>query len=233
MKKVLLYLIVCFSLLACGKDSKQKKCGCITGKVTFYNTGKVANAYVRLMQSETSEAIYSGKIGSMGNYNIDNIEPGSYIFKVYKMGFIDTIFPEKIRIQPAYQNDNKCRQMDWAIMMPVVELKPLRVLDVNTNMPVDTLNFGTTADRLYFKIRNDNNVACQWESDFWNVRSGAQWLSSMEPQSGSVNPYSEKVISVKITRNLSWSEPRGEKAAVFKIESNMGGWVITVLANYR
>ena len=226
-------MIVCFSLLACGKDSKQKKCGCITGKVTFYNTGKVANAYVRLMQSETSEAIYSGKIGSMGNYNIDNIEPGSYIFKVYKMGFIDTIFPEKIRIQPAYQNDNKCRQMDWAIVMPVVKLKPLRVLDVNTNMPLDTLDFGTTADRLYFKIRNDNNVACQWESDFWRVQANNGWLSGMEPKQGTIAPYNEAIISVTISRSSSLNMTRGEESAVFKIESNMGGWVMTVLANYK
>lgn len=232
MRRIILFILFCCicCLIGCEKEKnhkENKELGCITGKVTFFNTGQVTNAYVRLMSPNTSEAVYSGRIGGRGDYKIDNVEPGSYIFKVYKFGFIDTIFPEMIKIMPAYQNNNECRQMDWAISVAV---EPLQVLDVNTNEPLDTLDFGTSMDNLYFKIRNRNGVTCTWTSDFLNVSYGLDWLSEMNPSMGRVEAYSEQVVGVRINRT-PWEVSRGIKVANFMIESNLGGWVITVVAD--
>lgn len=235
MRRVMFFVLSIFCLsMGCEREKhieqEKKELGCITGKVTFFNTGKVTDAYVRLMLPNTLEAIYSGRIGSKGDYKIDNVEPGTYIFKVYKVGFIDTIFPEVVRIMPAFQNGNECRQMDWAITM---KTEPLQVLDVNTNKTLDTLNFGNSIDKLYFKIRNGNAFVCNWSSNFQDVRNSVCWLSTMSSLfGGSIDAYSEKVVCVEVRRSSCYFM-HGKYEAKFMIESNIGGWVITTVAEIK
>ena len=105
-----------FLFLGCGEDKgsagqeSENKLGCITGKITIFNTGSSTDAHVQLLISKNGEAIHSERIGRNGDYTIDNVEEGVYYFKVYKKNFVDTLFHETIRILPKEQNGGSCRK---------------------------------------------------------------------------------------------------------------------------
>lgn len=207
---------------------KDSAYGCIMGTITFFNTGVVTDAYVRLLMPETFQTVYSSLLGQDGRYSIDNIDTGSYILKVYKSGFIDTIFPEAIHIYPKSLNKGECRQMDWAIS----KLPPrMNILYVNEDIPLDTLDFGTTDNRMYFRIYNGGSQTCIWSSDFKEVASipANGWLKSMSPSGGNIKPGEMQIVSVEINR-IALSIDSGASGVKFLIQSdNSGGCVLTVV----
>lgn len=231
-----IYMLMTIEILlffACDKekvDSTQVEdasFGCITGKITIFNTGSVTDAYVQLSISENSDAIYSKLIASDGDYTIDNVEEGTYFFSVYKQGFIDTLFNEAIRIQPQVLNDGNCRQMDWAIS----SLPPhLYVVEVNTENVISTLDFGNSDDMLYFQIYNNSENTYKWWSNFEDVKLTREWLNTMTYSLDTVTltPNETKNITLAIDRtNLN----TGQNTANILIDSdNGGGWVLSIVA---
>ncbi|MCM1041481.1 MAG: carboxypeptidase-like regulatory domain-containing protein [Bacteroides sp.] len=241
MKSFLLKLI-CFSSLCCfsvacntetGKDKDRRfndTHGCIRGTVTFFNTGEVTDAYVRLLLPGTQTAIYSCLINRTGNYRIDDVDTGHYEIRIFKQGFIDTVFPGMVYILPKSLTDGECWQMDCAISM----LPPrMNLLEVNANIPLDTLDFGTTDTKLYFRIYNGSGHTCTWTSDFEDVKLQNNWLKSIDPPSGILKPNETGLVGIEIDRSIVGNSgfASGHKAAKFLIRSdNSGGCVLTVLA---
>lgn len=204
--------------------------GCVSGTVTFFNTGTVTDAYVRLLLPGSQTAIYSCLINSHGDYVIDNVDTGNYVIRIFKQGFVDTVFSEHVYIRPKSLTNGECWKMDCAISM----LPPrMTLLEVNTDTQLDTLDFGTIDTKLYFRICNFSSQTCIWTSDFDEVRQQNKWLKSMQPVSGSMKPNETNLVSVEINREVSWitGVTRGNKSAKFLIKSNnSGGYVLTVLA---
>lgn len=202
--------------------------GCISGKITFYNTGEVTDAYVRLLLPESQTAIYSCLINRFGDYEINNVDTGNYVIRIHKQGFVDTIFPGLVYILPKSLTGGECRKMDCAISM----LPPrMQLLEVNTDTPLDTLDFGTTDTKLYFRIYNGSGQVCAWTSDFNEVRQQNKWLKVMSPMSGSVKPNETSLVSVEIDRERLDFGEMNCKVAKFLIKSDhSGGCVLTVLA---
>jgi hypothetical protein len=232
---LLAMIVMCGILLffACNKgeenpDSNQgqgQSEGCVTGKITIFNTGSIdeTHAYVRLSLSEKGEVIYSKLIQPSGDYTID-VKEGTYFFRVYKQDFVDTLFNETIKIQPKVLNGG-CRQMDWAIS----KLPPhLYLVEVNTENVIDTLDFGSYEDRLYFQIYNNSTNTYTWFTDFEDVKSTKKWLRSMSPISGTLNLNELVVITITIDRTML---DAGQNSTKFLIDSNKGGGgVLTVIA---
>jgi len=231
MKKIhLLVIIGVFFLIACDKSEnntvpeneqpQKNTLGCITGKITIFNTGSVTDAYVRLSLSENGAAIYSKLIASNGDYTIENVEAGTYFFRVYKQGHLDELFNEAIEIQPKEQNGGSCRLMDWAI----TKLPPsLYIVAVGTENKIDTLDFGISENRLYFQIYNNSTNTYTWFSDFEEVKLDAdkKWLSSMNPIGGTLTPSDKpEIITITIDRTKL---DTGINRAKFLIDSDRGG----------
>lgn len=218
---------------ACNQGEKDKEqpdentLGCVTGKITIYNTGSVIDAYVRFSLTKEGEAIYSELIDSDGDYTIDNVEEGTYFFRVYKQGFVDTLFIETISVQPKVQNGGYCRQMDWAI----TKLPPhLYVVEVNTENVINTLDFGNTEDRLHFQIYNNSENTYTWWSDFEDVKSTKKWLNSMTIPSSSLVPKETKNITITIDRTQLESGPNTAKILIDSDKG--GGWVLSIIATH-
>jgi hypothetical protein len=242
MKNFFLLLVIGLLLSACDKDGKDleqgqgngqepekpeiSKLGCVTGKITIFNTGSVTDAYVRLSLSEKGEAIYSKLIATNGDYTIDNVEEGTYYFKVFKQGTVDILFHETIRVQPKELNDGKCRQMDWAIS----KLPPnLYIVEVGTENKIDTIDFGMSENRLYFQIYNNSENTYTWCTDFDEVKLDKKWLGAMNPTTGTLYPNDKpEIITITIDRTKLVS---GKNTAKFLINSDKdGGGVLTIIA---
>ncbi len=199
--------------------------GCITGKITIFNTGGTTDAYVQLLASKNGGAIYSKRLGTNGDYTIDNVSEGVYYFKVYKKNFVDTLFHETIRILPKAQNGGDCRSMDWAIS----KLPPhLYVVGVNTENVIHVLDFGESDERCYFQLYNNSETTYSWSTDFDEVRQTKRWLGSMNKVTGSLKPNETESISITIDRS---GLEIGENTAKFLIDSDKGGgWELTISA---
>lgn len=223
--KLLLGLIAFGCLFwACEEDKTEDKPadqGCITGKITFFNTESIVEAYVQLLSKENKEIVYSGLINNTsGDYKIDNVEPGSYRFRVFKLGFIDTVFSDAIQIKSKVSNDGECRQMDWAIWK-----RPscLDVVDA-TGMALDTLDYGASDDDISrsFNIFNNDSKPLNWK-----IRKTAEWISSVSEESGILKPGETKSIIVVINRKKL---NVGENKTTMHIYSDDCGKQLTVLA---
>lgn len=237
MKKMFMLAVIgMFLLPACEKDTKEEpmeekqpdKLGCITGKITIFNTGSSTDANVQLLTSKRGEIIYSKKIEANGDYTIDNVKEGIYYFKVYKKNFVDTLFPETIKILPKEQNGGDCRSMDWAIS----KLPPhLYVVEINTENVIHTLDFGSSEDRLYFQLYNNSETTYSWSTDFDEVKQTKRWLDKMDKKTGTLKPNDTESISITIDRSRLGI---GNNTAKFLIDSDKGGaWELTVSAtNY-
>lgn len=238
MKKIFLFIVTGALLLsACdegrkdtklieeSEQTKDSELGCISGKITIFNTGNVTDAYVRLSLSENGDVIYSELIAANGDYTIDKIKEGRYFFRVFKAGFVDTLFNETIKIQPKVFNNGNCRQMDWAIS----KLPPnLYIVEVNSETRINTLDFGNHEDRLYFQIYNNSANTYTWFTDFDEVKLNKGWLTAMSPVSGTLSPNKAAIIMITIDRHKL--EP-GTNSAKFLIDSNNGGGgVLTITA---
>jgi len=199
--------------------------GCITGTITIFNTGELTDAFVRLYLYKGGEVIHSDRIDSRGHFTIDNVEEGTYFFGVYKQGTIDTLFNDAIRILPKVLNNDACRRMDWAIS----KLPPnLYIVEVGTENRINTLDFGTYEDRLYFQIYNNSAITYTWFTDFEEVKRSREWLGTMQPLGGTLQPNSAVIITLTIDRNKL---DAGLNSARFLIDSDSGGGgVLTVTA---
>ena len=196
---------------------EKKQLGCVTGKITIFNTGSVTDAYVRLSLSENGDAIYSKLIASNGDYTIDNVEEGTYFFRVYKQDFVDELFDEAIRVQPKVLNGGNCRQMDWAI----TKLPPnLYIVEVNSETKITKLDFDNNEDRLYFQLYNNSATTYTWFTDFEDVKLTKKWLGTWNPISGTLKPNEAKIITITIDRTKLES---GQNTARFLIDSDKGG----------
>ena len=220
-----------FLFLGCGEDKgsagqeSENKLGCITGKITIFNTGSSTAAHVQLLISKNGEAIHRERIGRNGDYTIDNVEEGVYYFKVYKKNFVDTLFHETIRILPKEQNGGSCRNMDWVISM----LPPrLYVLEVNTNNEIYTLDFGESDDQFYFQLYNNSDTTYSWSTDFDEVKQRKTWLDKIDKTMGTLKPNEAENISITIDRSKL---EIGKNTAKFLIDSDKGGgWELTISA---
>lgn len=233
--KIMFMLVVIGMLLlpACEKDKGtteeeqqlENKLGCITGKITIFNTGNSTDAQVQLLTSKHGEIIYNKRIETNGDYTIDNVKEGIYYFKVYKKDFVDTLFPETIKILPKKQNGGDCRSMDWAIS----KLPPhLYVVEINTENVIYTLDFGESEERFYFQLYNNSETTYSWNTDFDEVKQSKAWLSKMDKKVGSLKPNETESISITIDRSKL---ERGKNTAKFLIDSDKGGaWELTVIA---
>ncbi|MDE7149808.1 MAG: carboxypeptidase-like regulatory domain-containing protein, partial [Bacteroidales bacterium] len=194
--------------------------GCITGKITFYNTESVIGAYVQLISKEKGEVVYSGLINQGGGYTIENIVPDTYKFRVYKSGYIDTVFSSTVLIRPQSQQGNSCTNLDWAI----TKLPPLlRIVD-DKGKVIDTLYFGSDKEdnaRL-FSIFNDSP-----KNLYWSITKPAQWISSINPGNGSLRPGESKPVIVNIDRKKISA---GVNKTVLQIISEEGSKQLTVIA---
>jgi hypothetical protein len=231
-KRFVLAMISMFLFTTCNKDGKNteeeqledNKLGCITGKITIFNTGSVTDAYVRLSTSESGNALYSGQIKD-GDYTINNVQEGTYFFRVYKQGFVDTLFNETIKILPKELNSGSCRRMDWAIS----KLPPhLYVVEVNSENVIHTLDFGSSDDRLYFQIYNNSETIYTWSTDFDDVKLTKKWLNTMNKTSGILRLNDPENITITIDRTKLGT---GKNTTKFLIDSDKGGgWELTVTA---
>jgi hypothetical protein len=239
MKRLLLLVIIGALLFStCKKDEKctcteqeqeqpgDNKLGCIEGKITFFNTGSVTDAYVMLSSIQEEGPFYRELIKSNGDYTIDNVEEGTYFFKVEKAGAEDNIFPETIKIEPKALNEGGCRKMDWAIS----KLPPhLYLVEVNTENVLDTIDFGSYGDRYYFQIYNNSANTYTWSTDFEEVKSSKKWLGTITPNAGTLKS-NDNPVTVIITIDRTKLET-GQNSAKFLINSDNGGAkVLTIIA---
>jgi hypothetical protein len=239
MNRLFLLTIIGALLLTACKDSdrseqgkepetpENKQLGCITGKITIFNTGSVTDAYVRLSLSREGEALYSGKIGSNGDYTIDNVKEGTYFLNVYKPGFVDTLFNKAISIQSKALNGDYCRPMDWAI----TKLPPsLYIVEVGTEKKINTLDFGISGNRLYFQIYNNSTNTYKWCTDFEEVKLDHEWLGTMTPIRGSLSPNDNpEIITLTIDRTKLQSGQPSSTQFLIKSDKS-GGGVLTIIA---
>lgn len=233
MKKIFVLIMIGMLLFAaCEKDGKNteeqpqnNKLGCITGKITIFNTGNATDAYVRLSASENGDALYSELIKSDGDYTINNVQEGLYFFRVYKQGFVDTLFNETIKILPKELNGGNCRKMDWAIS----KLPPhLYIVEVNTENVIHTLDFGSSDDRMYFQIYNNSENTYTWSTDFDDVKLTKKWLNTMNKTAGTLKQNSPENITITIDRTKL---DAGKNTTKFLVDSDKGGgWELTVIA---
>lgn len=199
MKRIKWYCLLLLSLtlvvvivVSCKKKETEEK-GCITGTVTFFNTGSVTDAYVQLLLMEKDEVVYSSVINESGHYTIDNITPGSYRFKVYKKGFVDTVFAETVQILSSEKNQGECWSMAWTIM----KLPPKLCIVDNEGQTIDSLNYGSAVDDIArsFNIFNDASQTLRWE-----ITKTAAWISSVSRDSGELRPGGTQAVIVTIDR---------------------------------
>lgn len=223
MKRINLWLLVCVfaatSMVSC-KDKEEEEKGCITGTVTFFNTGSVTDAYVQLLLLEKNEVVYSGVINEMGCYTIDNIIPASYRFRVYKKGFVDTVFSETVQILSTEKNQGECWGLDWTIM----KLPPRLSIVDNNGESVDSLNYGSAVDDVArsFNIFNDASHTLHWE-----ITKTAAWISSISRDSGELRPGGTQAVIVAIDRDKLQS---GMNETTLHITSDAGSKELKVTA---
>ncbi|MCM1169799.1 MAG: DUF1566 domain-containing protein [Bacteroides sp.] len=198
MKTIRVFLVLAiFGLIldSCESDlwDKSQKKGCIMGTITFYNTESVVNAYVQLLSKDKNEIVYSGLINSRGNYKIDNVSPASYRFKVFKLGYIDTIFKGDVQIKSKASNNGSCCQLDWA----VAKIPPrLNIVD-DEGLKLDSLNFGANDDDISrsFCIFNNDSKTLNWK-----IETNAPWISSVSKKNGTMRPGGTQSVIVTIDR---------------------------------
>ncbi|GHT32989.1 hypothetical protein FACS189434_06070 [Bacteroidia bacterium] len=229
MKKIILFTLIGVFVFLCtcsekdempnnGNGQTEQSRGCISGNITVYNTGNRIDAQVQVLNKNKEE------VGSPANINdfTFKLDTGIYYLKVFKNGYIDTILQDPVRILPL---NGDCQMIDRQI-----EFIPpsLRIVDVNTKEVIFSLDFGgdNMEDRQFFMISNNSGNKYTWEIKNW-IEYG--WFVPSET-TGELNPNENKIVSVKIDRNLL---RKGLNTANLLIDSKglkNGGWVLTVTA---
>ena len=173
-KKLLLGVICVFALCLMDSCVKEAEYGQIHGIVTDANT----NEPIQGVNMSLSPSGASTVTGSDGRYEF-MVAPGQYTLQAVKKGYESNTKTITVEVDKTVFGD----------MM----LKP-EVASFKLN--VDYLDFGTNLNSLPFKISSTTNSL----PVNWSVTNSNSWLSAT-PNSGTLQPGQEIVVTVVIDRN--------------------------------
>jgi len=233
MKKIKLIIVVIILLLSsCDKNPTQEQptqtdtLGCVSGKITVFNTGNTIDALVIFRNFDTDAVVWSKKIDEKGIYKTEKLfKAGDYYQQIVRVDYIDTLYFYSRKITVPLLTNGQCTNIDWHIE---AEAKTLWVVDINNpGQRIDTLKFGSFETKKQFQIRNKGGLRFDW----WISKHLYNWITNVTDSkgvttiTGTLKPNQSISLELEIDRSKLPPDP-----VTFLIDSDEGGGrILTVI----
>ncbi len=199
-------LLICGIYQACAPELP----GTIYGTVVDKATGEP----IKLAGVELSPVGLKTVTGSEGQFQFDNLMPGSYTLLITKTGYV-TFTSNKIEVVAGQTAKGDVQ---------IEKLPPALKVVNDKREEISTLDFGSAIDDVArsFNIFNDGDEHLEWQ-----ITTTAEWIKSISKTEGVLSAGATQSLIVTIDRTQLGS---GENKTTLHITSNNGSKQLTILA---